>query len=263
VGGGERWHDGTGYESYVGRWSRRVAERFLPWLDIRFGASWVDVGCGTGVLTRAIIELEDPASVIGIDPSMRFLTAARSALRDSRVSFVEGEGEALPVEDRSADAVVAGLVLNFLEDPARGVAEMRRIARIGGLVAAYVWDYAGEMQMMRRFWDAAVQLDPAAAAIDEANRFPIARPLALQAAFTAGRLRDVAVTEIDVPTIFADFDDYWRPFLSGVAPAPAYAMSLEPEARERLRARLERALPSEPDGSIALIARAWAVKGRV
>ena len=260
---GERWHDGTGYDSYVGRWSRRVAEQFLSWLELRYGLDWVDVGCGTGILTRAITEFADPRGVIGVDPSHRFLVAARAANRDSRVVFLDGEAEELPVEDVSADAVVSGLVLNFVPDPHAGIREMRRVTRPGGTIAAYVWDYAGEMPLMRRFWDAAVALDPAAAEHDEGRRYTITQPDALQSAFEAAGLQDVEVVDIEIPTIFRDFEDYWTPFLSGVAPAPAYAMSLSPWAQERLRARLEESLPVDAEGTISLVARAWAVRGTV
>jgi len=260
---GDRWNDGTGYDSYVGRWSRRVAERFLAWLDIRYGADWLDVGCGTGILTRAITEYTDPRSVVGVDPSRRFLLAAKAASRDSRVTFLEGEGDALPLDDVSVDVVVSGLVLNFLPDLAAGLAEMRRVARNEAVIAGYVWDYAGEMQMMRRFWDAAVALDPAAAELDEGRRFATNRPKPLTAAFEAAGLREVEVVEIEIPTVFRDFEDYWIPFLSGVAPAPAYAMSLPPAGLQRLHDRLEETLPREPDGTIALVARAWAVSGVV
>ena len=263
MGGGERWHDGTGYESYVGRWSRRVAERFLSWLDLHFGADWIDVGCGTGVLTRTIVELADPRTIIGVDPSKRFLLAARTATRDTRVTFVEGEGDQLPIDDRSADAVVSGLVLNFIPDIAASLAEMRRVCRPDAVIAGYVWDYGGEMQLMRRFWDAAIALDPGAAQLDEGVRFEIARPEALTAAFQRAGLADVEVIGIEVPTVFRDFEDYWTPFLSGVAPAPSYAMSLKPEDRERLRGLLDRTLPRDSDGTIDLVARAWAVRGRV
>jgi SAM-dependent methyltransferase len=260
---GDRWNDGTGYDSYVGRWSRRVAERFLAWLDIRYGADWVDVGCGTGILTRAITEFTDPRSVVGVDPSRRFLLAAKAATRDSRVTFVEGEGEALPIDDVSADVVVSGLVLNFLPDLAAGLADMRRVCRRDGVVAAYVWDYAGEMQMMRCFWDAAVALDPEAVKLDEGRRFAMNRPKPLSAAFEAAGLRAVEVVEIEIPTVFRDFEDYWVPFLSGVAPAPSYATSLAPAGLQRLHDRLESTLPREADGTIALVARAWAVSGVV
>lgn len=260
--GADRWHDGSGYEAYVGRWSRRVAERFLPWLDAGRGADWVDVGCGTGVLTRAILDLEDPATVVGVDPSVGFLARARTTVRDSRVAFVEGFADALPERTASADVVVGGLVFNFVPDLGVALAEMRRVARPESSIAGYVWDYAGEMQMMRRFWDAAIALDPAAAPLDEGIRFPICRPEALEAAFVRAGIGEVAVEGIEVPTVFHDFEDYWAPFLSGVAPAPGYVLSLDEPARERLRQRLDWTLPRESDGSIELIARAWAVRGR-
>lgn len=262
MGAMDRWDDGSGYEAYVGRWSRRVAERFLPWLDVARGAHWVDVGCGTGELTRAILVLQAPESVLSIDPSAGFLARARLLTRDTRAEFVEGTASRLPVRDGSAGAAVAGLVLNFVPDVDAALGEMRRAVVPGGIVGGYVWDYGGEMQLMRRFWDAAIELDPGAVALDEGLRFPLAQEAGLAAAFERAGLAEIEVTAIDIPTIFRDFEDYWAPFLTGVAPAPGYAVSLEPEARERLRSRLEATLPREPDGSIALIARAWAAKGR-
>ena len=255
------WNDGSAYEGYVGRWSRRIAERFVPWVGIARGGSWVDVGCGTGILTRAILDGADPGSVVGIDPSPAFLGTARAALRDPRAEFIEGSGGALPLADESADGVVSGLVLNFIPEVDVALLDMRRAARREGVVAGYVWDYAGEMQLLRTFWDAATALDPSAATLDEGVRFPLCRPEALEAAFTEAGLGDVEVAGIEVPTLFGDFDDYWNPFLSGVGPAPGYVASLDDEARARLRDRLAETLPREPDGTIELIARAWAVRG--
>jgi len=260
--GADRWHDGSGYDLYVGRWSRRVAERFLPWISVDRGGAWIDVGCGTGVLARAILDLEDPETVLGVDPSPGFLARAKTLVRDPRVNFEEGTAAEIPAADRSVDAVVGGLVLNFVPDLGAALQEMRRVARSGAPIGGYVWDYAGEMQMMRRFWDAAIALDPGAATLDEGSRFSICHPEALEAAFRDGGLEDVEITDIEVPTLFRDFDDYWTPFLSGVAPAPGYVLSLDDEARRRLRDRLDWTLPREPDGSIDLIARAWAVQGR-
>ena len=257
----DHWQDGSAYEGYVGRWSRRVAERFVPWVGVERGARWVDVGCGTGILTRVIVELASPASVIGVDPSAAFLRTARTALRDSRVEFLEGSGGALPLVDESSDAVVSGLVLNFIPDVGAALADMRRVATREGTVAGYVWDYGGEMQLLRTFWDAATAVDASAAELDEGARFPLCRPEALEAAFNAAGFDEVVVAGIDVSTVFGDFDDYWNPFLSGVGPAPGYVASLDDEARGRLRDRLAETLPREPDGTIELIARAWAVRG--
>jgi SAM-dependent methyltransferase len=253
---------GAAYEAYVGRWSRRVAERFLPWLEVPRGADWVDVGCGTGNLTRAILEFEDPSSVVGVDPSSSFLAAAKAALHDSRVSFVEGVAEQLPVGDGRADAVVAGLAIAFFEDAGRGLREMRRAARAGGLVAGYVWDYAGEMQPIRWFWDAAVAVDPAAAAVDQGRTCTLCRPDPLLEAFVAAGLGDVEVVPIEVPARFQDFDDYWMPFLGGVGEAPRYLASLDEAHRAALRYRLDTTVPRDSDGAIEALVRAWACRGR-
>jgi SAM-dependent methyltransferase len=156
---------------------------------------------------------------------------------------------------------VAGLVINFVPDQAKAVGEMRRVTRPGGVVAAYVWDYAGEMQMMRAFWDAAVALDPSAVALEEGQRFPVCHPEPLAKLFEGTGLKAVAVRAIDVPTIFKDFDDYWTPFLGGQAPAPGYCMSLSEERRAALCDRIRASLPIKDDGSIPLTARAWAVRG--
>ena len=156
---------------------------------------------------------------------------------------------------------MAGLVLNFVPKPAIAVSEMRRAVRPGGTVAAYVWDYAGKMELMRYFWDAAVELNPAAESFDEGVRFPLCSAQALEELFRAAGLADVTARAIDAPTVFRDFEDYWRPFLGGQAPAPAYCMSLDEQKRAALRERIRSKLPVRPDGSIHLIARAWAVKG--
>ncbi|MFC0384635.1 class I SAM-dependent methyltransferase [Muricoccus vinaceus] len=256
------WAAGEVYEPYVGRWSRRVAPLFLGALDVPPGARWLDVGCGTGALTATILDRHAPASVLGIDPSEGFLAHARRHLPDPRAGFRHGDAQALPVDDAAFDAVVSGLVLNFVPDQARAAAGMRRATRPGGTVAAYVWDYAEGMQMMRRFWDAAAALDPAGAGgKDEALRFALCRPGALQHLFEGAGLRGVEVTSIGIPTVFPDFDDYWNPFLGGQAPAPAYCMSLPEDRRAALREALRASLPTAPDGSIALTARAWAVRG--
>jgi SAM-dependent methyltransferase len=257
------WASGKLYEPYVGRWSRLVAVDFLAWLTAADGLDWLDVGCGTGALSQAVLVCCPPRSVVGVDASGDFVAHARAHTADRRAEFRVGEARALPVADGAVDAAVSGLVLNFVPEPLRAVAEMRRATRSGGVVAAYVWDYADRMELMRYFWDAAVALDPAAAELDEGRRFPLARPEALAALFQDAGLVDVQTRAIDVPTVFRDFDDYWRPFLGGQAPAPGYCASLSEAARAALRERLRGTLPIAADGTIALIARAWAVRGRV
>jgi SAM-dependent methyltransferase len=256
------WASGEAYEAYVGRWSRLVAGDFLRWLGVPACRRWLDVGCGTGALTATILSLAEPVTVVGVDPSAGYVEYARDRIEDSRAAFAVGDGRSLPVGSAAFDAAISGLALNFVPEPDRAVSEMARAVRPGGAVGAYVWDYAGEMQLMRRFWDAAVALDTAAAPLDEGVRFRICNPTSLGDLFEDAGLAEVHTGAIDVPTVFRDFDDYWAPFIGGQGPAPGYAMSLDEERRAALRERIRADLPSGPDGSIWLIARAWAVGGR-
>jgi SAM-dependent methyltransferase len=252
------WASGDRYEPYVGRWSRLVAREFVDWLGVPKGKRWLDVGCGTGALAQTALERAAPDRVLGIDPSEGFLANARRYITDPRARFEIADAQALPVADASFDVAMSGLVLNFVPDQAKAAREMRRALLPGATGAAY----AGEMQMMRRFWDAAIALDPAVRGKEEGLRFPLCKPEPFAALFRDAGFTDVEVRAIDVPTVFKDFDDYWTPFLSGQAPAPGYCMSLSEERRAALRERLRATLPFRPDGSISLIARAWAVRGR-
>jgi SAM-dependent methyltransferase len=257
----DRWSAGAAYEPYVGRWSRLVAREFLDWLAVPAGVRWVDVGCGTGALTDTILQRAAPAQILGVDQAQPFLDFARTRLDGPRVDFRSGSAQALPVEDEAFDVAVSGLVLNFVADPLQAVREMTRAVRPGGIVAVYVWDYAGEMQLMRRFWDAAAALDPAARELDEGRRFPLCRPGPLLSLFAEAGLVAVASRAIDIATVFHDFDDYWTPFLGGQGPAPGYCASLRETQRAALRDRLCATLPAAADGTIPLSARAFAVRG--
>jgi len=254
------WSGGDAYEAYVGRWSRVVAEVFVRWLAVPAGRRWLDVGCGTGALADRVLALAGPAHLVGVDPSEGFLTTARARVVDTRATFLRGGAQALPLRGRSVHTVVSGLALNFVPDPARAVAEFARVVMPGGVVAAYVWDYAEGMAMMRYFWDAAVALDPAAAELDE-GRFSLCRPDSLARLWTDAGLAEVRVEAIAIPTVFTGFDDYWRPFLGGVGPAPGYVVSLPGEHRDALRDALRASLPTDADGSVRLTASAWAVRG--
>ena len=255
------WQSGAGYEAYVGRWSRLVAARFIKELAVPHGASWIDVGSGTGAVTETILRMAAPASVIGVDQSAAFVAFARAQVTDPRARFEVGDGAALPLRDDAADAAVSGLVLNFVPDPVAMLSEMRRVTRAAGTVAIYVWDYAEGMTIMRHFWDAAIEQDPAVRDKAETLRFEICRPEPLREAFERAGLRRVDVRPIDIATVFRDFDDYWQPFLMATAPAPRHAMSLSDADREDLRRRLAARLPTEPDGSIHLTVRAWTASG--
>ena len=257
----DNWASGDKYEPYIGRWSRLVAHEFLNWLAIPAGSQWLDVGCGTGALSQTILRFAEPAKIMGIDRSAGFVAFAKEHMQDSRVQFEVGDAEELKADSGTFDAAVSGLVLNFIPQPERAVAEMTRVTRSGGVVAVYVWDYADRMQMIRHFFDAAAALDPNAVELDEGRRFPICHPDALSQLFESAGLHNVEVRPIEVPTVFRDFDDYWSPFLGGQGPAPGYAMSLSDERRLALRERIRAELPMAADGSIPLVARAWAVRG--
>ena len=258
----DNWAAGALYEPYVGRWSRLVAQEFLKWIAVPIRCQWLDVGCGTGALSQTILNTCDPQIVKGIDRSDGFVAYARDKVNDPRVIFEVGDAQALPVDSDVYDAAVSGLVLNFVPQPEMMISEMVRAVKELGVVAVYVWDYADKMQLMRYFWDAAIALDPAVADLDESPRFPICNPYALRELFQKTGLNQVEARAIDVDTHFKDFDDYWNPFLGGQGPAPSYAMSLSDEKRAQLRERIRASLPVASDGSIPLIARAWAVKGR-
>ncbi|NTU79021.1 MAG: class I SAM-dependent methyltransferase [Chloroflexales bacterium] len=259
----DAWASGVPYEAFVGRWSRAVAREFLAWLDLPAGQTWGDVGCGTGALAAGVLAAAEPRAVFAIDRSRGFLTVAQAAIGDRRVRFAVADATALPWRSRLCAAVISGLMLNFVPDAIAALREMARVCQPGGRVAAYVWDYRGGMQMLRRFWDAAIEIAPAAAALDEGARFPLCRPEPLVAAFAQAGLTSVAVRAIVIPTRFRSFDDLWQPFLGKQGPAPTYLASLGPEAQERIRASLQSRLPRAPDGSIALTAQAWAVQGTV
>lgn len=255
------WAAGEAYERYMGRWSRLVADEFIARLGCADDLRWLDVGCGTGALTTRVAVRCRPRIVVGSDRSSGFIGSAR-ACAPERAAFVVADASSLPVRDAGCDVAVSGLVLNFLPSPGAAVAEAARVVRPGGPVAAYVWDYAEGMAFLRLFWDAAVAVDPSAAALDEGRRFPVCRPETLRDLWSSAGLVDVAVAPIEVPTVFSDFEDLWEPFLAGQGPAPGYVASLAPPARNRLRDTLRATAPTRPDGSIALTVRAWAVQGR-
>jgi SAM-dependent methyltransferase len=257
----DRWASAASYEAFMGRWSRLLAPQFLAWLGLPAGLDWLDVGCGTGALSAAICQHAAPASVLGCDPAAPFVEAAREQVTDPRASFAVAGVGSLPSRPGGYGSISSLLVLNFIPDPAAAVAEMRGLAAPGATVAACVWDYGGKMGFLRRFWDAAAALEPAQRALDEGQRFVHCHPDALTALFLAAGLGEVQCEGLELPTVFADFADYWQPLLGGTGPVPSYVASLSAERRQALAARLEETLPRDPAGRIVMSARAWAVRG--
>lgn len=255
------WQFSEAYERYIGRWSRLIARQFVAELPVARGGVWVDAGCGSGALTAAILSLREPERVVALDRSTEFVAGCRQSFRDTQATFLTGDLVRLPLADEQASAVVSGLVLNFVSEPELALREMLRCARIGGLVATYLWDYAEGMQLIRFFWDAAIAVDPGAASLDEAARFPLCQPAALAELYAGAGASEVRVSSITVPTVFESFDDLWSPFLGGQGPAPTYTMSLGAEQREALRERLRQLVPIHADGTITLLAKAWVARG--
>lgn len=259
----DAWSSGNKYEPFIGRWSRLVAREFLQWMSIPSGKRWLDVGCGTGALSETILNRNTPASVESIDLSEEYVNHARSSITDSRIHFHIANAEVLPFEQHSFDAIVSGLVMNFVAQPSKALQEMKRVLDHDGVVGIYLWDYAGKMELLRYFWNSVVALNPSASALDEGRRFPLCNPDILGQLWTEAGLRGIEVRAIDVVTLFKNFTDYWSPFLSGQGPAPGYVASLNEDEQSALRENIHGSLPIAQDETISLIARAWAIKGNL
>lgn len=247
------------YDRHVGRYAPKLAEALATFVKIHPGDRALDVGCGSGALTRLLAARIGAAMVSAVDPSESFVASCRARLPgvDVRVGYAEH----LPFEDGRFDVVLAQLVVNFMTDPLAGVTEMTRVARPGGKVAACVWDYPGKMVMLRTFWDAAMDLDPErASAFDEGMTMRFCRDRELAELWAQVRLQEIVSTALVVEATYGDFEDFWQPFVAGVAPSGAYCVGLQPAQREALRQACWGRL-GHPTGSFGLTARAWAVAG--
>jgi ubiquinone/menaquinone biosynthesis C-methylase UbiE len=244
------------YDRYMGRYSRVLAPLFADFAHAQPGQRVLDVGCGPGALTSELAVRLGSENVAAVDPSEGFARACAARVPGADVRTAPAEH--LPWPDSSFDAVLSHLVINFLEHADTGMREMRRVLNAGGSLAACTWDYGGEMQMLRVFWDAALTLDPAAP--DEARVMSYTDPDSLRELWTRTGLRKVDVAPLVVHVEYADFDDYWQPFLTGTGPGGAYCVSLDADRHAALRDECSRLL-GDPDGTFTLAARAWAVRG--
>lgn len=222
----------------------------------------MDVGCGSGALSEAIIKKHNPKTVIAIDQSEGFVRTAQQRL-GSRALCKIGNALSLPLDDESVNISVCGLVLNFIPEPETALAEMKRVTRKEGMVAAYIWDYAGKMEFLTHFWNVVVALNSDAVGLHESRRFPDSNAEQLITMFNRVGLYDVEAAPLEIETNFIDFNDYWQPFLGGQGPAPTYVSKLNDSERNRLKDMLAQNLPVNDDGSIKLSARAWTTKGFV
>jgi len=258
----DKWNAGDPYEYFMGRWSSLMAPEFLKWLNLSSNKNWLDVGCGTGALSAAIEQNGRPLKITCVDTSENYIEKVKQRISLSS-DFRVASAENLPFENESFDIVVSGLALNFFQDLEKALSELKRVLKQNGVIAAYVWDYSDRMDFLRYFWDAAYQIDPKSRELDEGLRFPICNSMSLIKAFKNANLKDVESSKLDIDTIFENFDDYWIPFLGGQGPAPSYLASLNNEDRNDLKIRLKERLKLEPNGSIKLLGRAIAVKGKL
>ena len=254
----DTWSAGQSYEHYMGRWSRKIAGRFIEWVDPPGELDWLEVGCGTGALTQAVLTQAGPRSILATDPSMDFVTHAKAAIRDDRATFQVADASELPCPEASVDVITSGLVFNFIPDKQKAMAEMRGVLRPGGMAAFYVWDYpGGGMGFINVFWKAVAELDPNAADLDESARFPYCQPDGLARLCAEAGATDTKVAAIEEETRFPDFEAFWHPFTLGAGPAPGYVQSLPEDRRQQLKDHLAAKLGTS--GEIILPARAWAV----
>ena len=256
--------DGVAYERFMGRWSRHIGQLFVDWLQIPPQRSWLDVGCGTGAFTEVILASCDPKAVIALDTSEQHVAYAKSRSRDERVDFRVGDATAIDAEDQTFDVCTAALVLNFISQQGKALAEMCRVVRPGGTVAAYVWDFAGRRSLSQHLWDAIAASSPDAEAVRRnALQADASHPDALARLFRTQRLADVHVRNLDVQVTFESMDDYWKSNTDFSSAAGLYCRSLPIGQLSALRRTLDTILPTGEKGEISFPARAWAIRGTV
>ena len=263
AGGGQDpiFSEAQAYERFMGRWSRRLAPLLVRFAGVRDGDIVLDVGSGTGALTAAVANTAPSSRVVGIDPSPAYVALAQSRHGSAQIGFEVGDAQQMRFQAAVFDRTLSLLVVNFIPDARKALAEMRRVTKTKGTVAAAVWDYGEDMEMLRAFWDEAVALTPASVAKDE-RHMPFCRRGDLSALWREQGLQDVVEDGLTIETRFESFDDFWTPFLEKQGPAGVYAASLSAADREALRLRLRRRLLATGlDAAIVMHARAWAVRG--
>lgn len=259
-----QWTNAQAYERFMGRWSRMAGHQFLNWLCLPVGLRWLEVGCGTGAFSQAIMVASRPQELICLDPSEELLSEARGRLSDKQIIVMPGDAMSLPFGEPAFDVAVSGLVLNFVPDEKRMVSEMKRVVRNGGMIASYVWDFHGGRSVAQHIGQALGERDPRYTdAANAAQRVEGTSLTALQHLFEDEGLMSVGTTSADVKICFGSFEEYWlanTTFSSSHArQLAALTSSDSAEVRDRVRA----SLPQSRDGRVEYSARINCVQGRV
>ena len=254
-----------GYDKYMGRWSRRLAPLFLDFAGVADGERIIDVGCGTGSLTLLIPDRANIAAIEAIDYEEQFVDALRQHNTDPRISARQGDACAIPFGDNLFDRALCMLVLHFVPTPDRAIAEMLRVVRPGGVVAATVWDTFGGMPSQRLFWDTICAIEPSA---QERRNLSLVRPMTfpgeMKRAFLGAGLEQVTESVLTIRMDFANFEDYWVPLINGQGTLAAYLSQLPEGIPERVQNSVRHAyLAGQPDGPRSFTSVAWAVRGIV
>jgi len=253
----------AGYERFMGRWSRLLAPGYIAFADVKNGDRVLDVGTGTGSVAAAVEGSMPESEIVGIDPSQGFIAYAQKNAKSARAHFEVGDAQALKFKDASFAHTMSLLVMNFIPDHNKAIAEMRRVTRAQGIVSACVWDYDAGMQMLRFFWDEAVALDPAIEPRDE-RHMKLSRQGQLGDLWRKAGLINVKEAPLVIDQAYSSFNDYWESFTTGAGPGGAYVVSLPEDRRRQLEARMrKRLLEDRQDGPFTLTARAWCVRGEV
>lgn len=251
------------YDRFMGRWSARLAPVFVEFGRVRDGQRILDVGCGTGSLSRALLAHGSSIQVTGIDPTQEYVDFARSAITNPRACFTVGTAEQLAFADGSFDGALALLVVQDFEDVQRSIAEMARVTRSGGAVAACMWDFGEGLPMLSMMWQVARAVAPEAVADHRSRaqaRYASIRDL--EDLWRSAGLADIVIQTIELAMPFASFEDYWEPFLQGATPSSAFAAALDRQTGGAFAEALRRSIGgAEPGGAFTLPAKAWAIRG--
>jgi SAM-dependent methyltransferase len=254
---------GDNYDYLMGRWSRLMAPKLASYAGVVDGDHVLDVGCGTGSLTRALLDVGPTVKVTAIDGSNDFVEIGQQNVTDDRVTFSQGNAQSLQYASDTFDKCVSLLVMNFVPDAKSAVSEMRRVTRAGGTLAAAVWDYGDGMEMLRHLWDEAANIDETAVAKHEGN-MPLCRKGELATLWAEGGMTNVDESDLVIQMDFTSFDDYWAPFLTGIGPSGSYVSNLDASTQTALKERLtDKLTQGKNEEPFSLRARVWAVRGMV